>query len=295
MAYRPTVAVIGLNGNIGPHALKALTSDTFRGNYKLPVRALTRDPSKQPANQYLEYYNSNDLDTALKGVDVCVDLTGVDVDSAPTIDAAAKAGVKVFIPSDYSADHALHSWNRPMTGPLEAAKYAEKSGMKSLRLLSGGFAEYLINHPEYWDISVKDKTYTRIEGSERKISISYLADIGNVIASVVAIPPEDLPSTIRFHSDRVSFDDVAAYCEKKHGIKLNVVNVPWSKMEAEAEKANAESNGHLSQTDSSFAGFVTILKAIFTSPTNREAVDFINSNQNDLVNPNIFKWTKVDL
>ncbi|KAA8910948.1 hypothetical protein TRICI_003959 [Trichomonascus ciferrii] len=296
MTDKPTVAVIGLGGNIGPHALNALTSDTFRGNYKLPIRALTRDPSKQPSNPHVEYYNSNDLETALKGVDVCVDLTGVDVDSTPTIDAAAKAGVKTFIPSDYSADHALHSWNMPMQRPLKAAEHAEKSGMKAIRLLCGAFAEYLLDQPEYWNISIKDRTYNRIEGSERKLSISFLADIGKVIASVVSIAPEKLPSTIRFYSDRMSFDDLAAYCEKKHDIKLKVVNsIPWDQIKTEAEAANAQSDGHLSLTDGSFAGFVTILKALFTSPTHRDVVDFMNNNQNDLVNPNLFNWTKVDL
>lgn len=300
MTSKPTVALIGLGGALGQYTLNALTSAPFAGSYQLPIKAFTRDPSKYTDSDGIKYYKSN-LDEdykgfveSLKGVDVFVDLTGVHVDSVPIIDAAHEAGVKMFITSEFSADHRYHRWNKIMQEPIRTAEYAEsKPNWKTVRIFNGGFAEYFLAHPSGWGIDAEGLKYNRIEGGDQYVSVTYLEDVGKVVASVARLDPAKVPNVVKIYGDLLSLDELAKLVEKQKGIKLEVETKPWQQAKKEADEADARNDGKLSLTDSSFLDFLAIVQALFTIPEHREYVDFSNDNHNELVNPGLFEWKKV--
>ena len=101
------VLLIGAGGNLGPTILNALTSDP-----RFTVSILTRKSSKSTFPSHLtihrvsDDYPESELVSAFKGQDAIV----VMVASASAhkqkdfIDAAVKAGVKRFVPSEFGGD-----------------------------------------------------------------------------------------------------------------------------------------------------------------------------------------------
>ncbi len=72
---KPVVAVFGTNGFIGKPTIAALTSPEFSSKVSLPIRAITRDPSKYTDSDLIKYYkaDSSDVDSfkeVFEGLDV---------------------------------------------------------------------------------------------------------------------------------------------------------------------------------------------------------------------------------
>ncbi|KAJ9614599.1 hypothetical protein H2200_002736 [Cladophialophora chaetospira] len=104
MSEIKSVAIAGASGTLGVHVVKALTSANFQ------VKVLTR--SKKPGAfdasvdvVEVDFTSVESLTAALKGVDAVVStVAGTAIDSQNVlIDAAAIAGVKRFIPSEYGS------------------------------------------------------------------------------------------------------------------------------------------------------------------------------------------------
>lgn len=102
MSYKPTIAVVGVNGFLGFDVLKAMLSDTFKASYALPIRVVTRDFSKIKAklgdvtDADIKAYQA-DLQTgeglaeAFEGANVVVNLLGFGFSHDKVAEAAAAA------------------------------------------------------------------------------------------------------------------------------------------------------------------------------------------------------------
>ena len=101
------VLLIGAGGNLGPTILDALTSDS-----RFTVSILTRTSSKSTFPSHLTIHRVNDdypesqLLSAFKGQDaVVVAISRLSAHKQKDfIDAAVKAGVKRFVPSEFGGD-----------------------------------------------------------------------------------------------------------------------------------------------------------------------------------------------
>ncbi|KKF92415.1 hypothetical protein CFO_g5232 [Ceratocystis platani] len=104
------VAVIGASGNVGKSATKALLEQGFQ------VTGIVREQLTSVAPEGVKYikssYTEDSLVTALKGHDAVVStlssiIAGQELALQKTvIDAAIKANVKIFIPSEFGVDTA---------------------------------------------------------------------------------------------------------------------------------------------------------------------------------------------
>lgn len=287
-----TLAVVGLTGQIGQHVLKAVTDAKFKDHYNFPIRAFTRDPSKYKSTETVEYYASGSftdtaaLEKSLEGVNTLIDLTNPSVDSKPLVDAAVKAGVKLFFPSEFGGDYDGKKFAAIFQAKGEIVAYARSKGLKTVLYRTGLFADWVINMPivaNAFGIDRENNVYRKIGSGDRKVSVSFLRDIGYGLVSVAYRDPSFLPNELRVQSDSITANQLAAIYEKATGVKLTVENVTEEESIKESEEAfkNIATGG--------FPAFITVIRAY--GQTSVGGVDFSQNNANQLVNPGTFEWT----
>ncbi|KAA8916425.1 hypothetical protein TRICI_001420 [Trichomonascus ciferrii] len=295
------VAVFGLNGELGKPLIEAFTSDEYKGQYALPIRAATRDPSKFSSTNDVEYVRAdiNDaesLKTALDGVDVVLDVTAAATSSKPLIDAAVAAGVSVYFLSEFGCD--LDSpglkWIPPdFAVKFDEAKHAEQyPQLKTVSVRTSLFADIVVPRaPGLFGIDVSNKKAIKYEGYENKFSVIWVADISKAVASVAYKDPKALPDVIKLHGSSVSIKDIIEYYEQKEGAKFDLTPFSWE----DSKNLAAESERKLNQNDFSSpaeAGglFINILRAYGLNPEDRSVVDFADNNNNDLIDFKFKQW-----
>lgn len=240
---KTTVAIVGLNGSLGQSTLKALADPRFRDHYNFPVRALTRDPSKFRDTEIVKYFSSSfdnfdRLVESLKGVDTLIDLTAPFIDSKPLVDAAHKAGVKLFFPSEFGIDHKENRFNQVFQRKIDVNAYARSKGIKTVLFITGFFLDWVIDSPEIVaGINKEKKTFTKVGSGERPITVTAVEDIASALASVAYRDPASLPDDIRVHGDSITANDAVALYEKVAGVNLTVVNVSEEQVIKNAENA----------------------------------------------------------
>ncbi|KAM0751871.1 NAD(P)-binding protein [Meredithblackwellia eburnea MCA 4105] len=154
----PVVAVVGLTGLVGTSVLPSLLSSN-----KVSLRLLSTSPDSpslktlldsapQPSNASvckIEWSDEGSLVTGLEGVDVLVSLLasrtpGVMDSWKKLIEAAGKANVKTYFPSEFGTDPDLASRLFPPAG-FELKKQhkldAEALGMRCFHVYTGMFLE----------------------------------------------------------------------------------------------------------------------------------------------------------
>ncbi|KAF5102400.1 hypothetical protein DV451_001895 [Geotrichum candidum] len=251
--YKPTVAILGINGAIGVHALNAFLSPTFSSLFTLPIRIVTRDPSKIKANvpaitdDNVKFYNANiatgeGLATVFEGVDVIINLLGTEVSHTAVIEAAAAAKPKVYIPSEFGTDI-------PASGPYanlfkvktDAIELARSKGLKTVSIITSAFSEWLFLVPALSGINFPESGQFQYYGDDSvKIGTTSLVDIGKVIASVASKNPATLPDYIRVAGDVVSPRKVSNAYTAVTGQKLTDVALPLEEITTPARKIAKE-------------------------------------------------------
>lgn len=300
---KPKVAIFGLNGQLGQAFIKAFTSDKHKDHYQLPIRAATRDPSKYTSTEDVEYVKAdiNDagsLKTALYGVSVVLDVTGVTVSSKPLIDAAAQAGASLYFNSEFGSDIGAPGlqWVPPgFAVKLEEAKHArEYPQLKTVSVRNNLFADFVLSHASgILGVDAANKKAVNYEGSENRFTVTWISDIANAVASIAYKDPKTLPDVIKLHGSSVSLRDVIEYLENKEGAKFELTSVSWEDSKNLATDSERRlNNQEFSSPGEAFALFANILRAYLLNPEDRSVADFANDNNNDLVDVKFKQWNE---
>lgn len=143
------VIIIGAGGHLGPSILSAFVADS-----RFKVSILTRQsstsvfPSELTVHRIDDEYPEADLLEAFKGQDAVI--STIATANAPTqrtiIDAAIKAGVKRFVPSEFGGDteneKSMAILPQYFKGKLETVQYLktkEKEGLTWTAFVTGPF------------------------------------------------------------------------------------------------------------------------------------------------------------
>jgi saccharopine dehydrogenase-like NADP-dependent oxidoreductase len=153
------VIIIGAGGRLGPSILSAFDADAH-----FTVSILARHSSKSTFPSHLKVHRIGDdypeveLLEAFQGQDAVISTiaTSGAVQQKAIIDAAIKAGVKRFVPSEFGSDtrneKAMAILPQYFKGKLETVKYLkgkEKEGLTWTAFVTGPFFELsveLISH-----------------------------------------------------------------------------------------------------------------------------------------------------
>ncbi|EHK44680.1 hypothetical protein TRIATDRAFT_80142 [Trichoderma atroviride IMI 206040] len=193
-AYK-NVAIAGSTGILGPSVVEAFQKSRHF-NITLLARANTIDavraqfPSVKVAQ--IDYDSPESLTKALQNQDAVVSALNHELHKPQIalIDAAIKAGVKRFIPSEYGADASIQEVrNVPyLRGKGIVQDYLTKSGLSYTFLYTGPFLEWAILkgfflNPDNADAHVWN-------GGDIPIGTTLLSDVGLAIVNTLLKPSE---------------------------------------------------------------------------------------------------------
>ena len=182
-------------GNLGPSILKALVNAGFQ------VTALTREGSNHafPSNVTpvnVDYDSLDSLTNALKGQDAVISTLASAAlgKQLKLVEAASKAGVKRFIPSEFGSN----TFNEKASKlPSFGDKVAVQNALKREAAAGRMTWTTVVSGPLFdWGMMVgmlmspKGKTINLYDGGERRFSTTTLASIGKATASVLQHPKE---------------------------------------------------------------------------------------------------------
>ncbi|KAJ5560547.1 oxidoreductase CipA [Penicillium frequentans] len=191
------VAVAGGTGNLGPAVVNALVEANFQ--VTLLSRSSTHEIDSRVKIQVVDYNSLDSLVTALTGQDAVVDVLpsgSISVEiPLRLIEAAHKAGVQRFIPSEYGCDT-----SHPLTSklPVFGDKVTVVNRLKEISAQDSAFTYTPVITGPFFDWGLKMKFTVNLsgpstpiyDGGDTPFSTTTLAGIGRAIAGVLEHPDE---------------------------------------------------------------------------------------------------------
>ncbi|KAI0911025.1 hypothetical protein F4823DRAFT_587812 [Ustulina deusta] len=227
------VALAGATGNLGPAILTQLLNAGFH------VTVLTRKNSTHEfppsvAVKPVDYDSIESLTAALQGQDAVVSTLGSPGLSKQQhlIEAAVKANVKRFIPSDFGSNAA-----NPKAASL--AVFADKIAIQKVLVqeaANGSISYTNIYTGPFFDWGLKaglilnasEKSFVLYDGGERPFSTTTLSSIGKAVAGVLKKPEET-------KNRGVYVQDAAPTLKQLKAIAEKVTGTAWQAKEVSVE------------------------------------------------------------
>ncbi|BGP43035.1 hypothetical protein JCM10449v2_007050 [Rhodotorula kratochvilovae] len=249
MAQAPVIALVGATGLVGSALLSTFLSALNSGRIA-HLRLLTTSPSSPALDaarahasgrvsvHAVRYTAPATLQEALKGADVLVSAMGAqqhaegryEDNKARLLDAAVKAGVKIYVPSEFGTDH--NGQNQDVVqSPMFANKQHHHAEAASRGLQVLAFYSSLITEISFSDwlgipTSSPSPAWT-LPRPERPVAFTSLRDIGRFVLSAIlqthssSAAPGDasapVPDRLRVYSDLLTLDEAADLWERAAG------------------------------------------------------------------------------
>jgi uncharacterized protein YbjT (DUF2867 family) len=176
----------------------------------------------------VDYADEASVVTALKGVQVVISaVSGAGVMIQPALaNAAKKAGVKLFVPSEYGVS------TTGVTEGLLVGKAKVQQHLKDIDLpyalfFTGVFSDTIFR--AFIGFDIPNKTISITGSGNTPVSMTARDDIGHYIAHVLThVTPAKLEwTTFRIEGDKKSLNEVVATIEKVKGVKLAVEHLDY--------------------------------------------------------------------
>ncbi|KAK6209349.1 hypothetical protein LQW54_006336 [Pestalotiopsis sp. IQ-011] len=230
------VALAGATGNLGPSILEQLLKAGFA------VTVLTRQGGSSkhqfPANvtvKEVDYDSLESLTEALRGQDAAVStLASLALEKQILlVQAASKAGVQRFIPSEFGSN-TVH----PKTSQLPVfkdkvavqdvlKKEAEAGRLTYSLIINGGFFDWGLRIG--WIANAKDRSIVLHDGGDRRFSTTTLATVGQAVAGVLRHPEETKNRAIYVQSASPTLKQLVEIGERATGGK-------WQRSQASVDE-----------------------------------------------------------
>ncbi|TFB02992.1 Isoflavone reductase-like protein [Trichoderma ghanense] len=229
MAYK-NIVLVGASGSIGRIILGGLIT---AGGYNITVVSRKDSSATFPSDVtvYKSDFTESDLQSAFKGQDVVISALGATGlgEQKKLVDAAIGAGVKRFLPSEFSSSSQdaavlqllpLFSQKSELIEYLKTQQSAEFSwtGIATSLLfdwgLRNGFLEY----------DLANKTATIWDGGDKKFTLTNEKDLGKAVASVLQNPEQTANKYLFVSSVETTQNEILAALEFVTGTKWTVNN-----------------------------------------------------------------------
>ncbi|KAK4121940.1 NAD(P)-binding protein [Parathielavia appendiculata] len=245
-----TVAVLGGSRNLGSSIVHELLSAGFT------VTGITREASTSSTPTFpdsvpikkVDYTSFDALKAAFRNQDAVVSVVGVAaavVDQKIAIDAAAEAGIKRFIPSEFGINTRKlrplsHSLRKILGDKIAVVNYLEEKaqevdGFTWTGLSTGLFLDWGLDDSGLGIINLKDKTATVVDSGDEKFQASNLAQVSRAVVGILKHPEATANRYLAMASFNISQNELIAMVEELTKSKLAVTRVRWSDLELAGE------------------------------------------------------------
>ncbi|KAL8849544.1 MAG: hypothetical protein Q9221_005478 [Calogaya cf. arnoldii] len=229
MAPLKNVIIIGASGNVGKPTVQALLKAGFN------VTALTRKgssatfPSEVKVQTVDDDYPSDQLVNVLKGQDAVINLLPpISVEQHNSIaDAAAEAGVKRYIPSEFGSDTTSPKVTElvPMfatkTAITDYLKTKESSGLSWTAVVNGAFFDWGL-YTGFLGFDLKTHTATIFDDGEAILNGTNLSDVGQSVVAIFSKPEETANKFVFIQNVKANQNQILAALEKSTDKKWTV-------------------------------------------------------------------------
>jgi uncharacterized protein YbjT (DUF2867 family) len=191
------IAMVGATGSVGTPTLSALLKTGMH-----TITAITRAESNAtlPSSVIVkkgDYSDESFLVSALKGQDVLIIQLGyMALDSqVPLIEAAAKAGVRWVLPTEFGSDiYSPIATDFPMTGMKKKYRdLIEEREMSWVAIVNNPWFDWSLKQG-MWSIDIPSKKATLFNVGDTKFNTSTQSQVGTAVAKLLSLPEEKLNS-----------------------------------------------------------------------------------------------------
>ncbi|KAF7864417.1 hypothetical protein EAF04_006551 [Stromatinia cepivora] len=215
------VVLAGASGNLGP----AILDQLVKAGYKVTVLTRQSSTHKFPSPvivKPVDYESLESLTSALTGQDAVVSTLGSNVldKQLLLVEAAAKAHIKRFIPSEFGSNTPRENTGalpvfQPKVAVQNALKKHVSSGMSYTLVVNGPFFDWGIMVG--FVMSAKGKSITLYDGGDRTFSTTTLPDIGRAVVGVLKHPEETKNRAVYVQSYATTLKNLSAIGKKVLG------------------------------------------------------------------------------
>ncbi|KAJ4265952.1 hypothetical protein NW762_003925 [Fusarium torreyae] len=231
MASIQRVAVIGASGNVGKSTIKALLQEGFQ------VTGLIRESSNNTVPEHSELvktdYSEKSLVAALKGHDAVVStVSSITVGQTLTlqntiVDASIKAGVKVFVPSEFGVDTANPEATKFIPFLQDKVKVlnyikSKEDKISWIAVVSGSMFDWGLNIPNFGGIDVDARTATIFDGGDIAYEATNLDQVGRAITKSLKNISITRNQYVYVNSFTVTQNEVLSALERVTGDKFEI-------------------------------------------------------------------------
>ena len=242
------IAMVGASGTIGSRTLLALL---HTGVHSITIITRAESSATFPDNVAVkkgDYADESFLVCALKGHDVLILQLGFMATSQqlPLIHAAAKAGVKYVLPTEFGSDpYCSLATDYPMLGEKKQYRDAvEAQGMRWIAVINNPWFDWSLTQ-KAWGIDVAARSATLFSGAEAKFTTSTLAHVAEGVAALLSLPEDKLQrfadGPVYLSSFELTQRDILDSAIRATGTKES----EWNIQVVPAEKAIAESRAQV--------------------------------------------------
>ncbi|KAF4999915.1 hypothetical protein FGRMN_2153 [Fusarium graminum] len=240
-AYR-NIVIVGASGNTGRIIMDGLTSSS-----KFNITVLSRKESKATFSPGVTVratdFSEADLVNALKGQDVVISALGIEgfAQQQKIVDAAVSAGVKRFLPSEFSSSSEdpvvlqLVPLFEQKKNLIEYLKSKEKYGLSWTGLATGLLFDWgLVNG--FLGFDIKNRSATIWDDGNKKFTLTNERRLSEAVVSVLKHPEETRNRYLYIYSVVTTQYEILKALETASGDKWAVNTTSTDQQVAEAKE-----------------------------------------------------------
>ncbi|PKX91141.1 isoflavone reductase family protein [Aspergillus novofumigatus IBT 16806] len=224
------VIVVGAGGHLGPHILSAFDTDPqFEISILRRHSSKSTFPSHMPVHRVSDNFDETELVKIFTGQDAVICTIAMQAlhQQKPLINAAVKAGVKHFVPSEFGHDTRndqaaalLPQFYKAKRQIVEYLKSKEGDGLSWTAFVTGPFFEIAVSNFLGFDIDRNHATI--LDHGTNRWSATTRSTIGLAVKNAM-LSPEIVANKYSFiESFNISQNDILASLEDVSGAKWDV-------------------------------------------------------------------------
>ncbi|KAM7199547.1 hypothetical protein V8F20_005731 [Naviculisporaceae sp. PSN 640] len=234
------------------------------------VLVLSRNPHPEFEENFpgcqvavVDFGNVEELRYTLQGVDLLISTISQN-EQVNLIDAARRARVRLFVPSEFEGDLShrprendpldrgsqsaldlLDRWSQSRSHPMRYTVFS--CGLFMERFAPGGIQTYNIGAgsglagPNDYLVNIEGATAEIVEGDARgrpaQVALTSVYDLAMFIAAAIELGPANWPREYRLRGDHMTVRELVTTCETVRGVPFSLVTQSYQDVQALAEES----------------------------------------------------------